>query len=206
MSPAPRSLLLCSAAWALLGAPLPAIAAPPAKTFDSAYTLLKTRNIFDPQRQPGSTEPAPTAAPVTQADYAALTGILITEQKVLAFFSGSRQEFNAVLGPKGVIAGALITRITPGFIEIERAGKTVAVTVGQTVPLDANSAPAPAPTASGNNAATPPAPSTPSAPSSQPVTNVSAPAPSNTAPASPAGVDREAIKRRMMQKRQQELK
>ncbi len=202
MSPTP-SLLICAAAWTALCAPLAAVAAPPGRTFESAYALLKTRNIFDPERQPGAAAPAQAALPVTQGDFAALTGILVTDEKVLAFFSGSRAEFNAVLGPQGVIAGATITRITPHFIEILRDGKTIPVAVGQTVPLSANAVPAPMPSV--DAAAAPSAPIPPSAsPSSQPVTNISAPA--SAAPSSPGGVDREAIMRRMMQKRQQDLK
>ncbi|XHR30203.1 MAG: hypothetical protein ACFUZC_06515 [Chthoniobacteraceae bacterium] len=205
MSPNP-SLLICAAAWAALSAPLAAVAAPPGRTFDGAYALLKTRNIFDPERQPGAAAPTQAAVPVTKGDFAALTGILVTDDKVLAFFSGSRAEFNAVLGPQGVIAGATITRITPHFIEILRDGKIIPVAVGQTVPLSADAAPAPMPSVdAAATAPTPTAPIPPSTtPSSQPVTNISAPA--SAAPASPGGVDREAIMRRMMQKRQQDLK
>ena len=186
-----RTLLLHSALGLLVAGPLAVFAAPPIKkpTFDTTYGLLKTRNIFDPQRQPGATAAA-TPPPTSQSDYAALTGTLITAEKTLAFFSGSRPEFNAVLGLRSAIAGATITRITPDAIEIERNGKTVTVAVGQTVPLDAASAPtaAPAaPAASASTSATPPSP--------------------GAAPASaPAPADREALIRRMMEKRQQELR
>lgn len=213
------SILICAGATLALGAPL--LAAPPAKGFDAAYGVLKTRNIFDPQRQPGAiaTAPVASAPPVTQADYAALTGIMVTKEKVLAFFSGSRPEFNAVLAPKGIIAGAEIKNISPDFIQVDRNGKTIAISVGQTVPLDANSVPGPAPTpATPDPAASPLAASSPgstdsasaapAAPAASSGTNSATPASAVPAssPSAPAGLGREALMRRMMEKRQQDLR
>lgn len=190
---------------AALGAGALVAAPQPPKGFDGNFALVKTRNIFDPQRQPGLAGPAPTAAPVTRSDFAALTGILVTSDKTLAFFSGSRPEFNTVLKPGASIAGATIARITPTFIEVTRDGKTIPVMVGQTVPLDAASAPGAAPAPA--PIATPATASTPSIPSNLPVTTTSAPASAPAAsPSSVPNVDREAVMRRMMQKRQQELR
>ena len=155
------------------------------------YALLRTRNIFDPDRQPGASNtsvasqtPQPTPS---VSDYAALTGTLITAEKALAFFSGSRPEFNAVLAAQGSIAGAIVTRITPDSVEVLRDGKRTVVFVGQTVPLDASSVPGIAP------AAVP-------ALSASPTTTNAASTPA------PVSVDRESLMRRMMEKRQQELK
>lgn len=184
-----------SAATCLLALVASAWAAPQQakKTGYDAYSVLRTRNIFDPERQPGvvNSSAAPTPSPAqTSADYAALTGTMITAEKTLAFFSGSRTEYNAVLTTNGRIAGAKLTKITADSVEVERNGKRVTVAVGQTVPLDASSVPTAAPA------------STPS--------SASASLPSNTTPgasstSAPSG-DREAVMRRMMEKRQQELK
>ena len=182
----PRILMLCFAACLALTPPLSG--APQPKGFDGLFSVLKTRNIFDSQRQPGlQSQSAPA---VTRSDFAALTGILVTNDKVLAFFSGSRPEFNAVLPPYGVIAGAVITRIAPDFIEVNRDGKITAIAVGNTVPLDAN-------------ATSGPAPAMDSASSSS-TTNPTA-SPSTSSPSGPTP-DREALIRRMMEKRQKELR
>ena len=167
-----------------------ALAAPAKKAGYEGYALVRARNIFDPERLPGTTSvpvPAQTPSP-TAADYAALTGTMLTADKALAFFSGSRTEFNKVLAAGGTIAGATLTQITPNSIEVERGGKRILIAVGQTVPLDAASAPGAAPA------------------SSQPsLTNNATPSTTTAAP-TPGSADREALMRRMMEKRQQELK
>jgi hypothetical protein len=154
------------------------------------FAMVRTRNIFDPDRQANgpmtSSTTAASASPTTAADYAALTGTLVTADKVLAFFSGSRPEFNKVLPLHGDIAGATITAITSASIIVERAGKPITIAVGQTVPLDGTTAPMAAPILTIN------------------------PAPAATEQANPStntsSSSKEAIMRRMMEKRQQELK
>jgi len=166
-----------------------ALASPVRKAGYEDYALVQARNIFDPERLPGAAS-APASAqllPSTAADYAALTGVMLTADKALAFFSGSRPEFNKVLALGGMIAGATLMQITADSIEVEREGKRIRVAVGQTVPLNASSAPGTAPA------------SAPSSSTSSP-TN----APSNAL--TPGSADREALMRRMMEKRQQELK
>jgi hypothetical protein len=118
----------------------------PAQGFD-AFKMVRTRNIFDPDRRPPPSEngaSAASAAPIAQSDYVALTGTLITGDKALAFFSGSRGDFDKVLPVKEKIAGVTITKISPNGITIDRAGKTSTIAVGWTLPLNgAASAPAP---------------------------------------------------------------
>ena len=136
----------------------PAAAAPPAKpspspaanangrqTYDS-FRLIHVRNVFDPDRRPPrpANAPAPAAAP-TRTDYVVLTGIAMDGEKSLAFFSGSRADFNKVISTGEQIAGAKVSKITPMSIEVERKSRHLTVAVGQTVPLDDKSAPGPAP-------------------------------------------------------------
>ena len=116
------------------------------QSFDS-FKMVRTRNIFDPDRRPPPSQNGGGAAvaQMVQSDYIALTGTLVSEDKALAFFSGSRSDFDQVLPVKEKIAGATITKISPGSVTIERAGKAVTVAVGWTVPLNGGaSAPAPA--------------------------------------------------------------
>ena len=179
----------------LYAAPHPA---PAKKQGFEALPLVATRNIFDPDRQSGAMVPPPTVqiAPANN-EFAALTGTLLCDGKTLAFFSGSRPEWNKVLGLQAEIAGAVITGITAGGIEVERAGRRVAVAVGQTVPLDATSAPAAAPV---SDMAIPTA-----APASPTSSTPASPAPGAAPVSAPSATDREALMRRMMEKRQKEL-
>ncbi len=161
----------------------------PAKkiSYDS-YRMVRTRNIFDPDRRAmvaASTfvSQSVTSAPVTHSDYVALNGILITAGKSLAFFSGSRPEYNKVLLVQDAIAGAKLVKITPESIVVERDGRQTTVAVGQTVPLD-SSAPAAAPV---------------TAPESSSPTSLQ-----TSSPAAPAG-DMSEQARRMMERRQKEL-
>ena len=172
---------------------VPASAGPqpaPKKQSFETYNLLRTRNIFDPERRPGSSTPVATETAPSHSDFAALTGTMITPEKTLAFFSGSRTEFNVVLSTSGTIAGAKITKINSDSVEIERNGKLITVAIGQTVPLNASSKPGPAPGFT-------PADSTPS---------TTANAAPGSSPSAQPSTDREALMRRMMEKRQQELK
>ena len=173
---------------------------PAKKTSYDSYRMVRTRNIFDPDRRAmidsfassssssaSSASQSVSSKPLTQSDYVALNGILITEDKALAFFSGSRPEYNKVLPVQDAIVGARLIKITPDSIVVERDGKQITVAVGQTVPLD-NSAPAPAP-----------APAAVSAPAFSSPTN-----PQTSSPGGPP-VDMSEQAKRMMERRQKEL-
>lgn len=166
------------------------------------FTLVRTRNIFDPDRQANTPVAGSSPAPKSANDFAALTGTLITENKATAFFSGSRPEFNKVLQIHGEIAGARLVQITANTVVVERDGKPVTVAVGQTVPLDSKSAPTAAPVTSTG--------SVPSASASSASTVQATFAPGTlteaTYRAGASSVSKEEIIRRMMEKRQKELK
>jgi hypothetical protein len=112
-----------------------------------AYQLVQMRNMFDPNRYPNSmaaqrVAPVRTDSPPPRAtDYVALTGVMVTGDNELAFFSGSRPDYDRVLQLNGEVAGATVTKITLTNIEVDRDGKKIVVGLGQTVPFDANSAP-----------------------------------------------------------------
>ena len=168
-----------------------------------AFRLFHTRNVFDPDRRPpravATETPAPTPAPA-RTDFVALTGVLLREDRSLAFFSGSRAEYNKVLSLRDRIAGAEITQILPAGVEIDRAGQKTQVAVGQTVPLSNGTAPgaAPAPEAYA------PAPSTASSAAVGTTT-----AGSSVTPASPGSASlskQDEIRRRLEERRRQEQK
>jgi len=190
--------------WMLLAGILPSLgghsfgqASDSRQGFD-AYRILVVRNIFDPDRLPMASpeetrhpivEPAPKAG-----DYVTLTGVMFNEGKGLAFFSGSRAEYDRVTGLEGEIAGAKVTGIAPSGIEVSRGGKKIVVAVGQTVPFD-DSPPGRPPSIASEAAATSPPEAAPSGGGG--LTPAAAPAPL------PGNLNE--VMRRMMERRQHEL-
>jgi hypothetical protein len=158
------------------------------------YRMIRLRNIFDPQRSPvaqtSSAPQAPVATPPPKAgDFVVLTGVMFDGGKALAFFSGSRPDYDKVLQVNGDIAGAKLAKITLMGIEVEREGKDTAIAIGQTVPFD-NSAPGLPPASFAADAASP-----------APAGGDSSSQSSTTLPAST-----DAVMRWMMERRQQELR
>ncbi len=184
-------------------APTGSTGAAPRSGYD-AFRLFHTRNVFDPDRRPpravGSAPPPSATPPATRADFVALTGIMLADHRSLAFFSGSRAEYNKVLSVRDRIAGAEITQITPVSIEIDRAGRKTQVSVGQTVPFDGSAAPgaAPAPETFAG------APSTGSTAAAGTAPGANGNASASTSPTSSSKQDE--IRRRLEERRRQEQK
>ncbi len=201
--------MACACLLAMAGAKV--FAQTSARPGFDAFRMVQTRNIFDPERQPirprQERERPSTPPPTRSSDYASLTGIMVTQEKTLAFFSGTRPDFNKVLPVKGSIAGATVTRIAPNEVEIEREGKKTVLTIGQPLPLG-NAVTASSPPAAGNTPApspNAPAPGPSPAASEAPATGQPAASPA-TSGSAPLNFDRDELIKRMMQRRQQETK
>ena len=165
-------------------------APPPAQGY-AAFRLVRTRNIFDPSRQ-GTvrTDEAPRPqTTATRSNFIVLTGAMVTENKTLAFFTGSRPEFSKVIPVGEKIADFTVKRITAAEVELDHAGKSIAVAVGALVPLEGTSA------AGMTSDPLPPGVTAP--PASAPGTPPNSPPP-------PTG-DKAEILRRMMERRQKEM-
>lgn len=195
-------ILVCMLSTA--GAQQPKPAATPAHGGAQGYDgfrLVHTRNVFDPDRRPVRPPgPAVASSAPTRADYVSLTGIAVDGEKALAFFSGSRTEFNKVVPAGEGVAGSTVTRITPMSIEIERKGRHLTVNVGQTVPLDDKSLPAAAPV----DAAVAPAAS--AGPNGSATAPGASPAPGSSPAATLPGVNLDEVRRRMMERHEQDQK
>jgi hypothetical protein len=108
-----------------------------AKGFD-AFALTKARNIFDPERRAmrvETSEAPPTTAP-SRPDYLALTGTMVTPGKALAFFNGSRSEYNKVVPISEKLGDCTLVAIGGNQVELERKGKAVTLQIGQQITLD----------------------------------------------------------------------
>jgi hypothetical protein len=105
----------------------------------TAFRMVRTRNIFDPDRRPGRSEnssrPQTTTA-ASRSNFIALTGTMVSEGRALAFFAGSQSDYHKVIGESGTIADFKIARVTPKGVELVRDGKSLTVEVGRQVLLD----------------------------------------------------------------------
>ena len=161
--------------------------------FDT-FRLMRTRNMFDPNRLPARTETAPTrsGSPVREnrSSSLSLTGTMVAEGKTLAFFNGTRTDYAKVLSVGDTIADCKITAIQPTQIEMERGGKRAVLAVGQQLQIEG----VPSNVTVEETAPATPAPGTaPADPS----------APALAAP--PASNDKSDVLRRMMERREKEM-
>lgn len=195
--------------------PAPAPSSPTAEKGYNAFKLVRTRNIFDPERRPIRTDAPATTNPKSgsssnssRVSRITLTGTMVTADRSLAFFSGSQNEFK-VLPVNDKISGFTIKAISAAYVDLEKDGKPYNLAVGKQLTLDgSNISFTTPPPPSDDSSSAPPAP----APSgtdggSAPAATSNTPSPSNPAsPAPPAaGGDKAEILRRMMERRQKEV-
>ena len=161
-----------------------------------AFRLMRTKNMFDPNRRPARTETAsaqrPAPARENKSSSLTLTGTMVTEGKTLAFFTGTRADYSKVLSVGDTIADCKITAIKPTEVEMERGGKPGALAVGHQLQIEG--APSDVPAEEPGAAA--PAPGAPPADPAAPGAPATAPAVSN---------DKSDVLRRMMERREKEM-
>ena len=113
-------------------------AAGDAKGYD-AYKIVRTRNIFDPNRKVVRETPPPQRASTPSRPRSStftLTGTMVREGRSLAFFSGSKSEFSKVISVGDSVANLKITAIEPAQVELEREGKKVILLIGKTFQIE----------------------------------------------------------------------
>ena len=160
-----------------------------------AFRLMRTKNMFDPNRRPARTETASAQRPApvreNKSSTLTLTGTMVTEGKVLAFFAGTRADYSKVLSVGGTIADCKITAIKATEVEMERGGKPGALAVGHQLQIEGAPSDMPAEE-----------PAAASAPGAAPA-DLAAPAGTPAAPAS--SNDKSDVLRRMMERREKEM-
>lgn len=154
------------------------------------FKLVRTRNIFDPDRRvaaPGGR--TPPAAAERRSSFLGVTGTMVTPTKSLAFFTGSLSDYNKVAGIGERVADFSVTSITSTAVELERDGKKLSVAVGRRLSLEAGGEPrATESLQPGSDTA--------------PVPPLATPA--DDAPPSGVPAGKEDVLRRMMERRQKE--
>ena len=167
-------------------------AADAAKGYDT-YKIVRTRNIFDPNRKAVRETPPPRASTPSRPRSSSftLTGTMVREGRSLAFFSGSKSEFSKVISVGDSVANFKVSAIEPAQVELEHEGKKVMLAIGK--PFQIEGVP--------GDPETPEEP-TPSADATPPTDAAAAP----TAAPAPAGTDAKSeILRKMMERRAKEM-
>ena len=182
----------------LIAAMLPTgIYAADAKGYN-AFKVVKTRNIFDPNRRPVREAPPPRSSEPRRPRSSSftLTGTMVREGRSLAFFNGTRSEFSKVIAIGDAVANYKITAIEPGQVELDRDGKKLTLQIGKPFQIESVPGAPPEPDEPEEAAPTEGADGTKT-------TDASAP-PSASAP--PAGGDAKGeILRKMMERRAKEI-
>ena len=183
--------------WLLIATallPLVTRGAESAKGYD-AYKLVRTRNIFDPNRKAVRIEaPRPSGPARPRSSTFTLTGTMVREGRSLAFFSGSRSEFSKVISIGDSVANFKIIAIEPSQVELEHEGKKMTLAIGKPFQIEGKP---------GDPVEAEPAEETPAAGNA--TDGTAAPAPVAPA-AAPAGGDAKSeILRKMMERRAKEM-
>ena len=103
------------------------------------FKIITQRNIFDPNRQPGSGQGRRIdPSRLARAEGFSLVGTLIDKRGELAFFSGSDAKYKKVLRVDGAIANYKVTEVAPDYVRLETDGNQIKMAVGmQMKKLDA---------------------------------------------------------------------
>lgn len=149
----------------------------------SAFSLVNTRNIFDPNRYAPGKYAGP---PRRTTESFSLVGIMSYEKGTFAFFSGSSREYEKALKTSDNIAGYKLTAITPNSVKLAQATNEVELRVGMQMRREEDGPWTPS-TGSAFSAAAP----------------ASAAATASPSESVPSGPDGDIIKR-MMQRREKE--
>jgi hypothetical protein len=174
----------------LIGLTIPLARAQGGKPSYDSFKLIKSRNIFDPNRravrweEPRESRPEQRSRP----NWLMLTGTMVTDGKTLAFFNSSRSDYRKVVAVGESVADYKVTAITPLQVEWERGGKRSVLAVGRQVQIDGTTT----------------EPEEPAQPDeTAPPANGEKAAPAASEPA-PSG-DKNEVLRRMMERRAKEM-
>lgn len=92
----------------------------------SSFQVIVDRNIFNPDRY-GRTSYAPSSHAVPTFS---LAGTMSYRKGMFAFFNGTSDEYRKALQQGGTIAGYTVTKITFDAVQLQSSGKTIDMKVG----------------------------------------------------------------------------
>lgn len=92
-----------------------------------AFRLITDRNIFDANR----TGRRVREQPAPRVDTINLVGTMDSDEGLRAFFDGSDSAYRKALRVGEAVGDFTVTKIEPSSVELQRAGKPLAMSVGQ---------------------------------------------------------------------------
>ncbi|MEO8353165.1 MAG: hypothetical protein ABI680_15650 [Chthoniobacteraceae bacterium] len=205
-----RRVLLCFlGAAVLLGGHDPAVAADKPAGY-AAYKLVWQRNIFDPQRRAPEPERASrSSAPAATAPRTPsfrLSGTMVSDDRMLAFFGGSSSDFNKVITTGEKIGDFTVKKIGAVQVELTRADQTYQLEIGQQLTIGDRIEIGTASSASASSSSGPPPPGgTASGGDSKGGASPPAGDAANASSSSPPSNDKTEVLRKMMERRRQEM-
>jgi len=157
----------------------------------AAFQVISQKNIFNQYRVARRRETGRSrlTAPVRMGDAFSLVGTMTYEKGAFAFFDGSNAEYRRIVQPDGAIAVYKVTEITTASVLLETTGQKFEMKVGTQLRRDESGVWQLAD-----------ASDLPAAPAGSPVVSPAAPASSSS------GDDVNDVLKKLMQKREQELK
>ena len=178
---------------------LPVVA--PAQTVDfSGFRIISQRNIFNLTRVPPRTSRGTAVqAPPTFVDAFSLVGTLTYDKGEFAFFDGTRPEYQKALQPTNSIGGYKLVAVLPTSVRLETRGTQFEMKLGMQLRRDEKSAHLYA----DSFGATTYDSASAAATNAAPMLSTSSATSTSGGDASPAASE---ILKRLMQKREQELK
>jgi len=106
----------------------------PVSTLDlRSFRMIWERNIFDPNRSPGSVREGPRrdSGNPAKTESFALVGTMSYEKGTFAFFESANSQYQKVLETSNSIAGYTVSEITPTHVKLESTnGEPVSLRVG----------------------------------------------------------------------------
>jgi hypothetical protein len=98
-------------------------------TFDS-FRIISQRNIFDPNRRAGYQPTTHVQQSRPMVSYFGLVGTMSYSKGKFAFFDGNNSDYRKVLEPGGSIAGYTVKDITNQTVTLAAGGKEIEMKVG----------------------------------------------------------------------------
>jgi len=100
----------------------------------SEFKIIAERSIFDPSRTATRKSSSNREARRVQPpDRLTLSGVLIDDNQAIAFFEGSKSEFNKQLKTGANIAGYIITSIHTDIVVLEKDDRQIKLPVGSSL-------------------------------------------------------------------------
>jgi hypothetical protein len=96
----------------------------------AAFRLIAERNIFNPSRSGRQPPSSREARRTPKVDAFGLVGTLRSDRGVFAFFDGSEGDYRKALKTGATLAGFTVTEISTDSVKLERAGTTTELRVG----------------------------------------------------------------------------